>query len=148
MIKRLLLIIVSLLTLAGCGNTNKNAFYLESKFYNKGEFVLVNSEEIKEYSKDSFVLYAYNNYCIFPTSCEDVFKTVMEKYHLDFLSMHFDEFKNTSYYEEVKYAPSIIIVKKGKIIAYLDADKDEDLNKYQNVEEFENWLKKYIYLRK
>ena len=68
----------------------------------------------------------------------------MEKYKIDFLSMPFKEFKNTKYYNKVKYAPSIIIIKQGKIVSYLDANKDKDLQKYQDVHEFENWINKYI----
>lgn len=52
--------------------------------------------------------------------------------------------KKTYLYKKVKYAPSVIIVKKQKIIAYLDAEKDEDMDKYQDEKEFEKWLKKYI----
>ena len=30
---------------------------------------------------------------------------------------------------------------------YLDANKDEDLNKYQDVNEFSNWINKYVYFK-
>lgn len=70
----------------------------------------------------------------------------MNKYEIRFLSIPFENFKNTSFYNKVKYAPSIIIVKKGKVIAYLDANSDDDLRKYQDVDKFSEWIKKYIYL--
>ena len=80
--------------------------------------------------------------------CEEVFQKFMKKYKIDFLYMKFEEFRNTSFYKTVKYAPSIIVVKKGTIVAYLDAESDEDLNKYQNVDKFEKWLNNYIYFSK
>ena len=62
--------------------------------------------------------------------------------------MGIDEYKKTSYFNEVRYAPSIIVISKGKVLAYLDANKDEDLNKYQDSDEFESWLSEHIYLEK
>ena len=50
-------------------------------------------------------------------------------------------------YQKVKYAPSIIIVRDGHIVDYLDANSDDDLDKYQDVNEFEKWISKYIYLK-
>ena len=72
----------------------------------------------------------------------------MEKNNIAFVSIPFAEFKSTNYYNTVKYAPSIIVIKKGKIVDYLDADSDEDIIKYQDVEAFESWISQYIYLEK
>mgnify|MGYP000092232876 FL=1 len=69
----------------------------------------------------------------------------MKKYNIDFISISFDKFKSTYLYETVKYAPSIIIVKDKEIVSYLDANSDEDLDKYQDEEAFESYLNKYIY---
>lgn len=68
----------------------------------------------------------------------------MDKYKIDFLSIPFEEFKETNLYKEVKYAPSIIIVNKNKVMGYLDANSDSDISKYQDVYEFEEWLSKFI----
>ncbi len=72
----------------------------------------------------------------------------MKKYNIDFIKIPFSEFKKTNYYETIKYAPSIIIIKNKEIIAYLDANDDKDLNKYQKLEEFESWMDNYIYFGK
>lgn len=117
---------------------------LDNKYYNNGEFINVNSEELSSLEDDTFILYTYNNYCAFAKPCEDVFKEFMTKYKIDFLSIKFEDFKNTKYYNKIKYAPSIIIINKGKIISYLDPNSDDDLNKYQEFNDFETWLTKYI----
>ena len=59
---------------------------------------------------------------------------------------HYDELKNTDVVNTIKYAPSVIIIKEGKIVSYLDAEADEDFDRYQNKKEFNSWLAKYIYL--
>ena len=43
---------------------------------------------------------------------------------------------------------TIIIIHKNKIVAYLDADKDEDVDKYQDIKAFTNWVNQYVYLEK
>ena len=127
---------------------NIQRLYLEDKYYNKGNFINIKSNDLKKLENYNYVLFTYNNYCSLPISCEDIFKQFMEKYKIDFLSIPFSEFKETTLYETVKYAPSIIIVEKGKIIAYLDAESNEDLERYQDTLEIEKWMNNYIYFSK
>jgi len=57
-------------------------------------------------------------------------------------------YKKSRLYQEVKYAPSVIIIYKGKILAYTDANSDEDLKLSKSREEFKKWITSYIYLNK
>ena len=141
--KRVLLLIVMFLMI-GC--TNNKKIYLTDKYYNNGDFISVKANDIKD--NESYILYTYNNFCALPIHCETIFKEVLEKNKIDALSIPFEDFKNTSYYKEVKYAPSVLIIDNGKIVSYLDANKDEDLEKYQDTTKFLEWLKEYIYLEK
>ena len=138
--KKLIILLLPLLILTGCKKQEK--ITLPEKYYNEGKFITINSLENLE--NETYILYTYNNYCSFEIPCDKIFKEYMEKYKIDFLSMPFKEFKNTKFYYKVKYAPSVIIVKEGKIISYLNANKDQDLQKYQDVHEFEKWINKYI----
>ena len=94
------------------------------------------------------LLFTYNNYCSLPIPCEYIFEDFMSKYNISIVSIPFKEFKETKYYKKVKYAPTIIIIKEGNIVAYLDANSEKDLDKYQNINDFEKWISKYIYLDK
>ena len=120
-------------------------FYLEQKYYGKNDFVKVNNKDISRLRKENYLLFTYNNYCTFPKPCEDVFKEFIVHYDVAILSIPFDEYKKTSFYKKVKYAPSVIIVRDGKIVDYLDADSDDDLDRYQDTSAFEEWLGQYIY---
>lgn len=70
----------------------------------------------------------------------------MTEYNISIISIPFEEYKKTTFYKKVKYAPTIILINKGKIIAYLDANNDDDLAKYQDITAFTNWINTYIYL--
>lgn len=138
--KKLIIILLPLLILTGCKKQEK--INLNKKYYNEGKFITINSLENLE--EETYILYTYNNYCSFEIPCDQIFKQYMEKYKIDFLQIPFKQFKETNLYKKVKYAPSIIIVKGGKIIDYLDANKNKDLKKYQDINEFEKWINKYI----
>ena len=146
MLKKILLFLVCVFLLTSCSDNKK--YYLSNEFYNEGNFVKVDSDEINQYSNKTYLLFTYNNYCSLPIPCDKIFLEVAKKYNISILSMPFSEFKKTVFYDTVKYAPSIIIVDKSKVIKYLDANKDEDLEKYQDVDKFEKWLNEYIYLEK
>ncbi len=121
---------------------------LSSKYYGKGEYIEITSKDITSLSKDTYLLFVYNNYCAFQVPCDKVFAEFMEKYEIDILSIPFEDFKSTDFYKTVLYAPSVILVKENKIIDYLDANKDADIDKYQDSNEFAKWVKKYISLNK
>ena len=141
--KKTLLILITIFLITGCKEKQIEKFYLDDKYYNEGNYIKVN--DINNLKKDTYILYTYNNYCTFNKPCEEIFKEYMEKYKIDFVSIPFEKFKKTQLYNEVKYGPSILIIKEGKIIKYLDANKDSDLQKYQDTKEFEKWINKYIY---
>lgn len=123
-------------------------FYLSDQFYNTGDYIDTDVEGVKNLNKDSFIIYTFNNFCIFTTPCDEIFKVVMDKYKIDIVSVPFSELKETKYYNTIKLAPSIILVKDGEVVTYLRADSDEDFKKYQDPDAFEKWLGEYIYLEK
>lgn len=131
-------------------NIRDEKFYLEDKYYGTGEFIDVNKEELESIIKDkeNFLLYTYNNYCSLPIPCDSIFGSVMKEYGFNVLQIKFSDFKETNLYKKVKLAPSVLIFKDGKLVEFLDAESDNDLKKYQDKEEFKNWLNNYIVLKK
>ncbi len=150
--KKVFGLLIILFMVTGCFNNKINQndgierIHLTDSYYNKGEFIEVN--DLTNLDNDTYVVFAYNNFCNFSVPCDKIFESFMTKYDIDFIKIPFDKFKETYLYNEVKYAPSIIVVSEGKVIAYLDANKDEDLDKYQDEKAFEKWLNNYIYFTK
>lgn len=144
------IIIVITLTIILMNMNNHKKFYLNDKYYTSNEYIKIDSNYLNNLinNKESFLLYTYNDYCSLKIPCDNIFKEVMEKYNISIYSIRYEEFEKIKYINKVKYAPSVIIIKNGKIISYLDANKKEDLDKYQDTSTFENWLDKYIYLSK
>lgn len=142
----LILFIVLLVAIFIHEYEKKSKFYLDDKYYSSNEFISV--EDLNEIEHDSYIMYTYGDFCAFSTPCEDIFKSFMDQYNISFIKMHYDDFKDTKYHKSVLYPPSVLIIKKGKLIAFLNAEDDNDINKYQDSLEFKNWVDKYVYLDK
>jgi hypothetical protein len=54
--------------------------------------------------------------------------------------MMFEEVKESSLYTQVKYYPSVVVVSRGRVMAYLRADSDEDADKYNDYDAFKKWM--------
>ena len=147
--KKILILITFIVLLTGCDKKIEK-FYLDEEYYNEGKYIEVTKEQISDLKdkKASYILFTYNSYCSFSVPCDNVFENVMKKYNIDVYSIPYEEGKKTYIKDTIKYAPSVLIINKGKIIAYLDPEKNEDVNKFQEEKEFEAWLDKYIYLNK
>lgn len=149
-IKKIIMVIVFIilipLSLLFITNLTKQKFTLESKYYNTGKFIDINGANLNELlnNKENFILFTYNNFCTFKVSCDEIFNESIKELNITILKIPFDEFKTTDLYNEVNYAPSVILIKEGKIIKYLNPEKNEDLPKYQDKKEFTSWIKEYI----
>ena len=144
----LIIFIIVIICLIIFGSKN-GKFYLEDKYYNDKGMVEINNKQVTKLIKDkqSFILFSYNNFCSFSKPCDDVFEKASKDKEIEILQIPFDEFKKTSLYKKVKYAPSIIIINKGKIVDYLDAESDSDKDLYQDEDLFYKWLSKYVYMK-
>lgn len=146
--KNLLLIVAIMLLLVGCGSKEK--FYLEDSYYGDNKLIEINNDDLKKLEEDKkdFVLFVYLPGC---SSCVE-FKTVLEDFltenniNINYISIL--DTDGTSVENKVKFAPSFMVYKDGKVVDLLDSNSDEDLSYFKSAESFKNWLEKYIYLSK
>lgn len=144
-----IVIIISIIILTFLGYIcKKEKFYLEDNYYTY-DMKKVSYSDINKLEKEkkSFILFTYNQYCSLKIPCDKIFEEYAKNKNITILTIPFDKFKKTEYYKTVKYAPSVIIINKGKIITYLDAEKDKDIKLYQDTNKFGNWIEKYIKLK-
>ncbi|MBD9115188.1 hypothetical protein EGP95_05340 [bacterium] len=147
--KRIILLVLVILSMTGCTKENSK-FYLNDEYYNAGKLVDIDSKELTNIlkSNDSFILFTYNPYCNFKVSCENIVENFSKNNNITIFKIPFEEFKNTKLYNTIKYAPSIILVNKGKIETYLDPNKDEDSIKYQEEKALKDYIEMYIDTKK
>lgn len=147
--KKIILLVLVILSMTGCTKENSK-FYLNDEYYNAGKLVDIDSKELTNIlkSNDSFILFTYNPYCNFKVSCENIVENFSKNNNITIFKIPFEEFKSTKLYNTIKYAPSIILINKGKIETYLDPNKDEDSIKYQEEKALKDYIEMYIDTKK
>lgn len=125
-------------------------FYLEDEYYNDKGLTDVSVKELEEMLeyKESFILFVYNDFCSFSVPCDSIFEDRSKKMNMQIFQIPYRDFKKSSSKRKVKYSPTVIIFNKGKVVKYLDPEKDEDREKYQNKISFENWVTENVYQKK
>ena len=139
-------IIVLITIIISLNFNSKSKINLSEQYYQYGTIKDITKDELltKINNKENFILFTNNNFCTFKISCEEIFKESAQELNITILKIPFDEFKTTKLHDTIKFAPSVIIIKEGKIIEYLDPEKNDDLSKYQDKKEFTSWIKEYI----
>ena len=122
--------------------------HLSKKYYGKHEYITVETDDIERMRNETYLLYIHYDYCIFTVPTYNVIQEMMYKYNISVLKMHYAKFSKTYLHDTVKYAPSLIIVKNGKILDFLDAESDEDLPIYQDSNKMAEWVSEYVDLTK
>ncbi len=127
-------------------HANPAPITLESDFYAKQEVIDINQTEYEQLlaEQKSFVLMVDNPGCITTAKMREMIASFSEDMRFTYYRIMWPEARESSLHNYVKYFPSIVIVDKGKVVAYLQADSSEDAKYYNNATDLQDWLKKHI----
>lgn len=119
---------------------------LNFTFYNDKGLTDTSVEELDKLidRKKSFLLFVYNDFCSFSVPCDNIFDEGSKELNMQILQIPYRDFKGSTLNKTVKYAPTVIIVKEGKVVRYLDAESNSDKKIYQNVKKFKKFILKYV----
>ena len=147
-------VVLLVVIISGCGlffgikAINNKPFRLEEKYYENMSIIDIKHDRYEELvdKKENFILYLTLEGCtscaaFSPKAVDFVVKNKITVYRIEY-----KEFSQTDLKDEVKYAPSMMIFKKGKLKAYLDAQSGEDLQYYKDSSALQTWFEKYIEL--
>ena len=145
--KKIFIITLLFLSLFLVGCSNK--FYLEDKYYGGNGLEEIDSEEFEKLvsDKESFALLIYQPLCAASTEFRKLLEDYTVSNHVKFYAMTFQNVKESSLYEEVKYYPSFAIIKDGKVVDYLNPDDDKDTPYYKNIDDFNEWFTSYVEIK-
>lgn len=119
---------------------------LDQEYYGTSEQIDLEKEDYERMIKQgkSFVVISYASVC--NSQILDFVETFSGENNIAFNFINWAKLRETDAAETIKYPPTVFIVEKGKIRAYLDSDSDEDTEKYNNYEAFSAWLKENLSL--
>lgn len=143
--KKILVLILICLVTFGCSKK----FSLENKYYESSEIIEIDTEKFNELkdNKESFAVFIYQPLCSTSYNLNKILNSFLEEYKITIYKMSFTDMLKTDLEETIKYYPSFVIYKNGKLVDYLDAGSDEDTEKYKNKDEFYNWFTSYVKLK-
>lgn len=140
------LILLSIIIFITFKVLNRN-FYLDDKYYGNNEIYEIGIEEFNNLisNKESFGIFVYQPACTTSAEFEQVLYDFFKQNNMSIYKIKFsDIYEHTDFLE---FYPSFIIYKKGKMVDFLEADKDKDLKYYQSVDGFSEWFTKYVILK-
>ena len=144
--KIFLLATIIILTLSGCNKKEEIPFKLEQEYYGKEEFIELNKDELNNLidKEKTFAVFLFQPFCEAAANFNEVLKEFMSTNKLAIYKMQFKDIKGTELEKHVKYYPSLVIYKDGKLIDFLEADKDEDTKSFKYIDSFIEWFKQYV----
>lgn len=144
-----LFILVITITIILTTNKNEKSFYLENNYYGTNSMTEIEVDELNKLidNKESFAVFVYQPMCVTSSDFESVLYDFLEQERISIYKIAFSKIKDTKIGESIKYYPSFIIYNKGKMVDFLEANKDEDVNYYTSKKGFESWFTKYVKLR-
>ena len=119
---------------------------LADEYYGEFEMMELTGEEYERLVGEgkSFVVFVNQGGC---TTAERLREYVTEwatEAGVRVYEMQFADVKETSLHESVKYYPSVVVVSRGKPVAWLRADADEDADMYNDKGAFDKWIKRWL----
>ena len=113
---------------------------------NGGRPTDITSAEYDELIKDkkSFVIMVDNTGCRTTSHMREMLNSLPEDQRFSYYRIMWEDAMKTNLYDHIKYYPSLAIIKNGEIKYYLQADKDEDAEYYNDQSALSRWLKERI----
>lgn len=111
-----------------------------------GEMMELSGAEYEDLVKEgkSFVVFVDQSGCTTADRLRGYVTDFAREAGVKVYRMMFSEARETSLHDYVKYYPSVVVVSRGKVVAWLRADSDEDADYYNDYEAFKGWAQRYL----
>ena len=119
---------------------------LADEYYGESEMMTLTKDEYEKLLAEgkSFVVMVDNAGCTTTERMRGMMAEFPGEMQFKYYQMMWPEAMESSLHEYVKYFPSVVVVKDGKVAYYLRADADEDAIYYNSGDELEKWLRERV----
>ena len=148
-IKIFLPIIILLLSIISTGCIkNDNTFYLNDQYYGSSKLNEIDGKSLENLieEKETFAIFVYQPLCAASEDFKKVLTTFTKENQISFYKITYAKLKETSLKETIKYYPTLIIIKEGEVVDFLETDSAEDYEYYKSSSTFKKWFTKYVKL--
>lgn len=149
LVMALIVVVLGSILFVGAANGwfDNHKVKLDAEYYADGaEFMELTAGEYEGLieAKKSFVVMVDQSGCTTADRLREYVTRYMTETGILVYKMMFEQVKESSLHDQVKYYPSVVVVDKGVVRAYLRADSDEDAEVYNNYNAFREWMEKYL----
>ena len=111
-----------------------------------GEYIELDAAGYQELveARKSFVVFVDQGGCTTADKLRGFVADYARERGIKVYRMMFEQVKESSLHEYVKYYPSVAMVSKGHVVGYLRADSDEDASAYNDYTAFQGWMGRYL----
>lgn len=119
---------------------------LNAEYYNSTAVVDIDKDQYNQLIKDekSFVVMVDNPGCTTTARMREFMSELPANLQFSYYRIMWQDAKETSLHDFVKYFPSIVVVDHGRVSYYLRADEDVDSNYYNDAAALQSWLEQRI----
>ncbi len=121
----------------------------ESYLTESPELKDIEPEDYKELidAKSSFIVFVDQDGCTTADRLRGYMDDYIEEKGITAYRIMFEDMKETTLHNSIKYYPSVAIINKGEVKYYLRADSDEDADIYNDYNVFKNWMDERILIQ-
>lgn len=127
----------------------KNArFTLEPEYYGTAEIQTIEIGELQTLADEqkSFGLFVSQPSCQASADLEKYLNEFLNTHPLKFYEISFSTLKGSDIVPDLRFYPSFVIFRDGKVVDFLEANSDEDADAYTSPDGFTNWFSNYVEL--
>lgn len=120
--------------------------HLDEQYYGSAALDSISATELQRFvnEKKSFAVFVSQPSCRASADFEKVLQSFIAEVPMRFYEIAFSDLKELSFASEVRFYPSFLIFKQGKLVDFLEADNDDDASAYTSLDGFKAWLSKQI----
>ncbi len=125
---------------------SEHKFRLDDEYYAESMEMNIKKDEYEKLISDkkSFIVLVDKPGCITTPGMRKNMSEFPEDTQFKYYRIMWDEAKESSLHEYVKFVPSVAIVYKGQVKQWLQADRDEDTKYFENADDLKEWIHEYI----
>ena len=121
-------------------------YRLDDEYYGERKELNIDKDEYEKLVSDkkSFIILVDKPGCITTPGMRYNLRDFPEDIQFQYYRIMWDDAKQTSIHDYVKFVPSVAIVYKGEVKIWLQADKDEDTKYFEDADALRDWVRENI----
>lgn len=117
---------------------------IDSEYFGSSELRTINTDQYNQLINDkkSFLIITYQPGCT--ADLLSFIKKFSEEKNISFNYYVWSALRESPLHNNIKHPPSVAVISKGEVVAYLKADSNDDTEKYNNYDTFKAWLEEKV----